>query len=366
MLVFDAPACRTTLFEALRVARTRHGGAKLILTDADGTALSYESLITASLVLGAKLASIATGTAPVGLMLPNAAGFAVALLGLNAYNRAVAVLNYTSGHSNLAAACKLAQLSTIVTSRRFVDKANLQHTIDEISGAEIAPGRRPAIVYLEDVRAAISWRDRLAGALKAKTSSFGRFRASLKPDRPDAIAVILFTSGTEGIPKGVALTNVNLVSNARQVFAHANGHLSPHDRVLNPLPMFHSFGLTAGTLMPLLNGLHVTLYPSPLHYRDVARLVRSDKTTVLFATDTFAAGYARAAKPGDLDTIRFVIAGAERVKDQTRELWASTKAVILEGYGATECAPVIAVNTPDAIRPGTVGRVLPGMAGGAG
>jgi acyl-[acyl-carrier-protein]-phospholipid O-acyltransferase / long-chain-fatty-acid--[acyl-carrier-protein] ligase len=159
----------------------------------------------------------------------------------------------------------------------------------------------------------------------------------------------------------VVLSNRNLVANARQIFTHAEGMLSSADTVFNPLPMFHSFGLTAATLMPLLSGMRTVLYPSPLHYKEVPALIGKTGATVLFATDTFLQGYARAAAEGDLKSIRYVIAGAERVKDQTRATWAKTGALILEGYGATECSPVLACNLPDRNLPGTVGTLLPGI-----
>jgi acyl-[acyl-carrier-protein]-phospholipid O-acyltransferase / long-chain-fatty-acid--[acyl-carrier-protein] ligase len=172
---------------------------------------------------------------------------------------------------------------------------------------------------------------------------------------------VLFTSGTEGAPKGVVLTNANLVANARQIFSHADGFLTKDETVLNPLPMFHSYGLTAGTLMPLLTGMKVVLYPSPLHYKEIPKLIGATKATVLFATDTFLQGYARGAEAGDLATVKFIIAGAEKIKDQTRVMWAKYGTTILEGYGATECAPVLTCNLPTRTKPGSVGALLPGI-----
>jgi acyl-[acyl-carrier-protein]-phospholipid O-acyltransferase/long-chain-fatty-acid--[acyl-carrier-protein] ligase len=142
---------------------------------------------------------------------------------------------------------------------------------------------------------------------------------------------------------------------------HMRALLGPNDVGFNPLPMFHSFGLTAGTLTPLLGGVKVVLYPSPLHYRQIPKFIRRTRATILYATDTFLAGYHRAAEAGDLASLRYVIAGAERIKPQTRELWSAHNIGILEGYGATECSPVIAVNQPDDNRAGTVGRLLPGI-----
>jgi acyl-[acyl-carrier-protein]-phospholipid O-acyltransferase/long-chain-fatty-acid--[acyl-carrier-protein] ligase len=361
MAAFDARACQVTLFDALLAARRSHGGGKVILADPDGTTLTYDRLVLGSLVLGRKLAALGgpgAAASPVALMLPNVAGLVVSVLGLAAFGRPVAMVNYTAGYRNIASALATGCIRHVVTSRRFVDKANLQTLIDDLAATTTATGTPLEIVYLEDVRAGIGLWDKVVGAVSAKmTASVHRG----SPARPDRTAVLLFTSGTEGAPKGVALTNANVVANCTQVFTHAGGALTAADHVLNPLPMFHSFGLTAGTLMPILNGMRVTLYPSPLHYREIPKLVREVTPTVLFATDTFLTGYAKAASPGDLDSLRFVIAGAERVKDQTRALWAKTNARILEGYGATECAPVIAVNLPTAERAGSVGRALPGI-----
>ncbi len=348
----------TTIFSALLDARTQHGGAKIILRDGDGEAYSYNKIVIASLVLGRALDRRTHPTVPVALLLPNVAALAFAALGLNAYGRTFAVLNYTAGVRNLASALKTGQIRDIVTSRKFVDKANLHDLIDQLSSLEVAPGRKVCVIYLEDVRASLTSLDKARGAILALAPGWVVRRHMMLPDRP---AVLLFTSGTEGEPKGVALTNVNVVSNARQIFAHGSGALSTADIVLNPLPMFHSFGLTAGTFMPLLSGMTVVLYPSPLHYREIPKLIRDVGVTVLFATDTFLAGYAKAAKPDDFASLRFVIAGAEKVKDATRALWSQTNATILEGYGATECSPVISVNIPSACRLGSVGTALPGV-----
>ena len=357
-MAFDAAAAETTIFDAVLEARAAYGGSKVILQDAEGAAMSYNDLVLASLVLGRKLVRELPGHEPIGLLLPNVPGLVVALLGLNAYGRTFAVLNYTAGSRNLASALKTGQIRRVVTSRRFIDKGNLHDVIEVLGQQEIRPGKRVEIVYLEDVRASLVLADKVRGAVSSRIAGMVHRRHRSNARAP---AMILFTSGTEGLPKGVALTNANIVSNSAQIFACAEGHFTAQMTVLNPLPMFHSFGLTAGTLMPILNGMPVILYPSPLHYREIPRLIAAKKPAVLFATDTFLAGYARAAKPGDFESLRFVVAGAERVKETTRDLWADTKAVFLEGYGATECSPVIAVNVPEATRIGTVGRAVPGM-----
>lgn len=355
---FDPASCETTVFEALLDARRKHGGNKLVVEDADKQALTYDRLVLASLILGSKLTKGTQRGETIGVLLPNVAGLAVTFFALNGFGRVPALLNFTAGQRNIVSAVKTALLHTVVTSRRFVDAAKLEGVIAALEKTEIAPGKPVRIVYLEDTRASIGTFDKALGFARSKFArSFHRSHAM----RAGSPAVVLFTSGTEGLPKGVVLTNRNLVANARQMFAHADGALSADDIVLNPLPMFHSFGLTAGTVMPLLNGMRVILYPTPLHYRQIPKLIGEKKATVLFATDTFLLGYARAAEGHDLDTMRFVVAGAERVKERTRKLWDKLGIELLEGYGATECSPVIACNLPGQGRDGTVGRSLPGL-----
>jgi acyl-[acyl-carrier-protein]-phospholipid O-acyltransferase / long-chain-fatty-acid--[acyl-carrier-protein] ligase len=348
---FDVASTRTTLFSALLQAVRTHGRAKIALEDPERQPISFGRLVLGALVLGRKLADITAEGERVGVMLPNVQGLAVTFFGLSAFGRVPALLNFTAGIKNLRGAAEVGGLKTIVTSRRFVDQAKL----DDVATA-LGEGRR--IIYLEDVRKTITTLDKLRGALGALWAGSIHARHAASPDDP---AVLLFTSGTEGTPKGVVLSHANLIANARQIFAHANGILSSADIVMNPLPAFHSFGLTAALLMPLLNGMKVVLYPSPLHYKQVPKLMAETRCTVLFATDTFLQGYARAADEGELSTIRYVVAGAERVKEDTKRMWSGTGSIIMEGYGCTECAPVLACNTPEAMREGSVGRLLPAI-----
>lgn len=349
---FDVGRARTTLFSALLSAVDRHGRNRIALEDPERQPISYGRLVLGALVLGRKLAALTQPGEKVGLLLPNVQGMAVTLFGLSAYGRVPALLNFTAGIKNLRAACEVAPVQVIVTARRFVDQAKLD---DEVEA--LGEGRR--VIYLEDVRKELTSLDKALGALAALAPGLVHRRHAGSPDDP---AVVLFTSGTEGRPKGVVLSHANLVSNARQIFQLAAGFLSERDIVMNPLPAFHSFGLTAGLLMPLVHGMKVVLYPSPLHYKQVPKLIGETGCTFLFATDTFLQGYARAADEGDLRSVRYVVAGAERVKPETRRLWEPYGTTILEGYGCTECSPVLACNTPVATQEGSVGRLLPGIA----
>jgi acyl-[acyl-carrier-protein]-phospholipid O-acyltransferase/long-chain-fatty-acid--[acyl-carrier-protein] ligase len=355
---FSPEKAQRTLFSALLDAARSNGLNKVILEDADGTSLTYRRLILASYVLGRRLARETADGDAVGILLPNTAGLVITLFGLNAHNRAAAVLNFTSGKKQLASALRTGNIATVLTSRRFLEAAKLEDLAAALSEAEYAPGKRVRIIALEDVRAAIGTLDKAIGALRSGIATLLPMNSSARASDP---AVVLFTSGTEGAPKGVVLTNANLVANAYQMLDHMRAILGPDQIVLNPLPIFHCFGLTAATLAPLLAGVKVVLYPSPLHYRQVAKLVAEIKATLILATDTFLAGYIRAAEPGQLDSVRYVVAGAERVKEATRELWTKNGTEVLEGYGATECAPVLACNQIGANRPGTVGRLLPGI-----
>ena len=355
---FDLASTRTTLFGALLDTIDRHGAARPAIEDVERKPLSFGQFALGALVLGHALARHTRRTEVVGVLLPNVTGLAVTIFGLNAFGRVPALLNFTAGQKNLTSAIRTGIIRNLITSRRFIAMSKLDDTLAALAAIEVAPGRKLAITYLEDVRKNIGVADKVRGLLRSKFARSALRKHALAPDQA---AVVLFTSGTEGAPKGVVLTNANLVANAQQIFLHADGFLTSDEIVLNPLPMFHSYGLTAATLMPLLTGMKVVLYPSPLHYKEIPKLIGATKATVLFATDTFLQGYARGAEADDLRSVRYIIAGAEKIKDQTRALWAKYGTTILEGYGATECAPVLACSLPNRTKPGSVGPMLPGI-----
>jgi acyl-[acyl-carrier-protein]-phospholipid O-acyltransferase / long-chain-fatty-acid--[acyl-carrier-protein] ligase len=348
--LYQAAAETESIPQALLAAMSRFGAAREIVEDQDRTALTYDRLLLGAMVLGRKLAEGTAERENIGVLLPNVNGCAVTFFGLLFRNRVPVMLNFTAGLRNLQSACDTAEVKTIITARKFIENAKLDDLV-------AALGQTRRIVWLDDVRAGIGTIDKIMGALDAKL----RARSLAAKCRRDDPAVILFTSGSEGKPKGVVLTHGNLIANTRQIAAAGHDILRPEDIVFNPLPVFHSYGLTAGFLMGVLSGMKVVLYPSPLHYREVPRLIGKTKATILFGTDTFLVGYARAADKDDLGTIRYVITGAERVKEETRRLWDPFGTTILEGYGCTECSPVLACNVPAMMKTGTVGPFLPAI-----
>lgn len=335
---------------ALLAARDRFGGNRPMLEDQDRTVLPYDRIILGAMILGRKLAAFSEPREAVGVLLPNVNGVAVTLFGLLFHNRVPVMLNFSAGLRNIASACDTAQIRTIITARKFIENAKLDDLVTELA-------KTRKIVWLDDVRESIGALDKVRGIIAAKLQAKS-MATKAKGDDP---AVILFTSGSEGKPKGVVLTHRNLISNARQIAAAGAEFLSDDEIIMNPLPVFHSYGLTAGLLFGLLSGRKVVLYPSPLHYREIPRLIGKVKATLLFGTDTFLVGYARAAEAEDLGSVKFVITGAERVKEETRRMWDPFGTRILEGYGCTECSPVVACNVPSMDKVGTVGRLLPGM-----
>ena len=317
--------------------------------------VSRQELTFRRLVVGVRLLSrrwsagdSSDGSSRLGVLLPNANSNPVVILSLWAAGKVPAILNFSSGTATMLACARLAGLKRIITSRLFEEKAKLKLEPFREAGIQIT--------YLEDLRAGITGSERFLALVQQTLFPSAGFEFA----KPDAPAVILFTSGSEGTPKGVELSHRNLMANIRQMLAVID--LEDSDRMFNALPMFHSFGLTVGTLLPLVRGIYCFLYPSPLHYRVVPSALYDRACTVMLGTNTFLNGYARKAHPYDFRTVRLLFAGAEKLQSATAETWARRFGVrILEGFGATECGPAISVNT--SMRPwfGSAGRLLPGM-----
>lgn len=344
-LIFRTTSTNRTVFEAVVTAAANQGASRIAVEDFVTGPLSYRRLLAGAATLGRKLAPLADEGKAVGVMLPNANAAAVTFLGLMSAGRVPAMINFTAGATNILAACKASEAGAIVTSRTFVEKGRMDGLV-----AELAKSVR--IVYLEDVRETVTTTDRLMG--------LALYKRPLVKRQPDDPAAILFTSGSEGTPKGVVLSHRNILANAAQAAARID--FGRQDKVFNILPVFHSFGLTVGLILPLVSGVRVYLYPSPLHYRIVPELVYGVNATIMFGSDTFLNGYARAAHAYDFRSLRYVLAGAEPVKESTRRTYMEKFGLrILEGYGVTETSPVLALNTPMFNRFGTVGRVMPGV-----
>ena len=339
---------RGTLLAALHRARREHGGSRGIVRDGESAPLTYARLLAGAYALGARLGTrLAPGTR-VGLLLPTGTPALVAFFAVHAAGGVPVMLNYGADATTVGRACEAAQLRWVLTSRRFVRLARLEKIANAVE-------QRADLLDLEDLRGELGRLDQLVAALRARFRLLARDRAD-----PDDAAAILFTSGTTGEPKGVALSHANMLANIEQVRQHVP--FDPQRVFFHALPMFHSLGLVAGTLLPVLGGMKTVLHTSPLDRQRIPDLIAKTGANVLVATDTFARLYARSADDDQLRGLHYVVLGGERVRDKTREILAETTAAdVLEGYGVTECAPVIALNQPEANEPGTAGRLLPGI-----
>lgn len=339
---------KQTLYSAFLDATEMFGRKRRLVEDMKQVEYTYHDLLKMVLMLGRLVARATAPNERVGLLLPNVVPTLSLIFGMSALRRVPAMLNYTAGTDGLQAACVAAEIRTIVTSRAFVEQAKLADKLSALQGVRL--------LFLEDLRGQICLTDKLWLVLYGLRCP----RAVELAAVPDDPAVVLFTSGSEGKPKGVVLSHRALLSNIAQIRAVID--FSVEDKVLNALPIFHSFGLTAGALLPVLTGANLFLYPSPLHYRVIPELAYDRACTVLFGTNTFLGNYAKFAHPYDFYRLRYVIAGAEKLSDAVRGMWFEKFGIrIFEGYGATETAPVLAVNTPMTYRTGTVGPLLPGI-----
>lgn len=346
MLFYSYP--KTALFSSFIQAMATHGRKQKVVEDLRQIEYTYGELLKMALALGRISTKISEEKESVGLLLPNLATTLCLMLGMTAFRRVPAMLNYTAGTEGMQSACTLAKVRTIITSKQFLETAKITH--------QVAALKEIQVIYLEDLKAKFNLFDKLW------LMSFALWFPKLATKKIDIEepAVILFTSGSEGKPKGVVLSHRTIISNVAQIRSVID--FSIEDKFLNALPIFHAFGLTGGAILPLLSGARLFLYPSPLHYRVIPEVIYDRGCTVLLGTSTFLGNYAKFAHPYDFYRLRYVIAGAEKLNEEVRKIWFEKFGIrILEGYGATETAPVLSVNTPMAYRSGTAGQLLPAI-----
>lgn len=349
-MMFETANRDQTLVDRLLEARRIHGGRHTVAEDINRKPLSYNALLARAHALSRQLVRRTDAAEMVGVLLPSTLATVATFWGLQLQGRVPAMLNYTVGAQGMLSASRTARLRRVITSHRFIEQAKLDSAVAALE-------QHVELIYLEDLAEAVGWVAKLHSFFASRSD---RNLARLAKPMPNDPAVVLFTSGSEGAPKGVVLSHHNLRSNIHQLASRID--FNAQDVALNALPLFHSFGLTAGMLLPLTSGVRVFFYPSPLHYRIVPEVAYDINATILFGTNTFLAGYARFADPYDFYSLRYVFAGAEKLQDEVRRTWQDKFGVrIFEGYGATETSPVLAGNTPLSNRPGTVGRLMPGV-----
>jgi acyl-[acyl-carrier-protein]-phospholipid O-acyltransferase/long-chain-fatty-acid--[acyl-carrier-protein] ligase len=272
----------------------------------------------------------------VGVLLPNVNAVAVLIHGLWAAGKIPVMLNYSQGPRNIKLAVEGANCKVIFTSRKFIENGRLENLLEDLTAQ---------IIYLEDLN--FSFFDKLSGLL---------WRPKLK--EPNSPAVILFTSGSEGVPKGVVLSHKNMYSDTIQ--AKTIVEINEDDVFFNPMPAFHAYGLNVGLVLPLVLGLKLFLQVSPLQIKAIPELIYDTKATVIIASDNFAAAWGNAAHAYDFHRVRFIIVGAEKLKESTLDLYAKKFGLrVFEGYGVTEGAPILAVNNHMRYRYGSVGHIIP-------
>jgi long-chain-fatty-acid--[acyl-carrier-protein] ligase len=363
------PLSRTGLLETLGdtipeafVKRALAQRRDVIVADDLAGALTYERLLVGVRVLARRFAELPGKN--VGLLLPASVAADTSFFALLLAGKLPVLLNWTTGPASLSHAVRLMSLTQVITSRAFVERLKI-----EIPGVQY--------LFLEDLRQRIGKLELLMQLLEVRWLPGRAARVPrLDPQQP---ALVLFTSGSERAPKAVPLTHVNILSEMKAAVEFVG--LKHEEVLLGFLPPFHSFGIAAGVLLPLLGGMRVVHHPDPRDAAGLALKIPAYRVTLVVGTPTFInyiferskapsppplppGGEGRVrGKPGDLDSLRLIVVGAEKcpssLYDRARQL--APKAELLEGYGVTECSPVVAVNRPGAVRPGTVGQPLPGV-----
>jgi acyl-CoA synthetase (AMP-forming)/AMP-acid ligase II/1-acyl-sn-glycerol-3-phosphate acyltransferase/acyl carrier protein len=337
------PAEGDTVTAAFLNAARRAPGRAIIADQASGVR-TYRDLIAAIFVLRPAIQRL-PGT-HVGIMLPASAGAAVTYLATLFAGKTPVMVNWTLGSRNVVHALETVGVRHLLTARALVSR---------IAGPDVGFGElSPRFLFLEDIGRAVPWWAKLGAWVRARL-----YWGSLDAAKATDPAVILFTSGSESLPKAVPLTHGNVLANVRAVCSLLT--LRPQDSAMGILPPFHSFGLTVTVLTPLCLGMPTVYHPDPMEAGMVGRLIEAYGVSLLIGTPTFLHGIVRASTNEQLQSVRLAVTGAEKCSDRVYDALAERcpQAVVLEGYGVTECAPIISLNEERAPRRGTIGKVLP-------
>ena len=306
--------------------------------------ITYGRALIGALLLARRFRKYQDGY--LGIMIPNSSGSILAILATLFAGKVPVMINYSTGAAeNSEFAQQKCSFHTIITSRALLEKL----------GCRLVPG----MVFIEDIVGSVSKYEKLLAAVKSKLPIFLLQNLVHRGDLEET-AVILFTSGSEKAPKAVELTHRNISSNIKT--ANQAFEFKHEDRMLAILPYFHVFGHMANFWLPLSLGMRLVVYANPLDFKTVVRIIHEEKASLVFGTPYFLMGYLKQAKKGDLESIRLLIASADKLPITLREAYKEKHDIeIIEAYGATETSPVISSNLPDANKPGSVGRILPGI-----
>jgi len=335
------------LYQSL-IKTLRYGYKPKLIEDSLGNSVSNMGLIYKSILLGNIILKLIKGNKkiPLALMLPNTVPTAIVFFAIQYLNKVCAILNFTSGSKNIISCVKKSNIEYVITSKKFIEQSNMDNLINtmEEKGCKF--------IYLENIKELITIKEKIL-ALK---DLFFKILISKNKSFKN-LAVILYTSGTESDPKGVGLSHENLYANRIQVLKTLK--IDKKEKFFTCLPFFHSFGLGIGVLLPVLSGCKVYLYPTPLHFQTIPKLIQETKSTVFFSTDTFLKKYIPFIKKSTFKNLNYLIAGAERVDNSTHEKYLQFGVKILEGYGVTEASPAVSVNTNENYKLGSVGKFVP-------
>jgi acyl-[acyl-carrier-protein]-phospholipid O-acyltransferase/long-chain-fatty-acid--[acyl-carrier-protein] ligase len=322
----------------------KHAGKLAVKDKTTGKDVSYSTALIGALILKSKFENYDKGF--IGIMIPTSAGCALASVGALMSGRTPVMINYSTGaEANARYAQKKCGFKTIITSKALLEKI----------GCPVIDG----MVLIEDIMAGVKTGEKLLAALKSKLPVGLILNMIHKGDENDT-AAMLFTSGSEKDPKAVPLSHRNLASNIENFGAYIN--ISDKDIMLANLVFFHIFGLTVNLWVSFYYGMTMITYANPLDFQTVSKIARDEKPTIMVGTPSFFWGYLQKSEPGDFKTLRLMVAGADKCPDALREGYMKKHGVtLLEGYGATETSPVISVNSHEFNRPGSTGKVIPGV-----